>query len=221
MKNKLLRKLQNKFYKTVIKPIAKKVNTATSEKIPKYEINKIHINNAKLITTREELLRILPQNGIVAELGVDEGNFSQMILSINKPKKLHLIDYWGSKRYNQIKRKKVENKFSKNIENKEVEIHLGLSTEVVESFEDNYFDWIYIDTDHSYSTTIQELYAYKDKIKDSGFIAGHDYVMGNWNKRYKYGVIEAVAEFCVKENWRFVYITADYTENPSFVITKI
>ena len=39
MKNKLLRKLQNKFYKTVIKPIAK-VNTATSEKIPKYELTK-------------------------------------------------------------------------------------------------------------------------------------------------------------------------------------
>jgi hypothetical protein len=104
MKNKLLRKLLNTFYKTVIKPIAKKVNTNNSEKIPKYEIKKNHIKNAKLITTREELLRILPQNGIVAELGVDEGGFSQMILSINKPKKLHLIDSWGSKRYNQKKK---------------------------------------------------------------------------------------------------------------------
>ena len=160
MKNKLLRKLLNTFYKTVIKPIAKKVNTNNSEKIPKYEIKKNHIKNAKLITTREELLRILPQNGVVAELGVDEGGFSQMILSINKPKKLHLIDSWGSIRYNQNKRKKVENRFSKNIESKEVEINLGLSTEVVESFEDNYFDWIYIDTSHSYEGTIKELELY-------------------------------------------------------------
>ncbi len=221
MKNKLLRKLQNKFYKTVIKPIAKKVNTATSEKIPKYEINKIHINNAKLITTREELLRILPQNGIVAELGVDEGNFSQMILSINKPKKLHLIDFWGSKRYNQIKRKKVENKFSKNIENKEVEINLGLSTEVVESFEDNYFDWIYIDTSHSYEGTIEELELYSKKVKESGIIAGHDYILGNWNGLVRYGVIEAVNEFCIKNNWEILYITTELNNNPSFAIRKI
>ena len=54
MKNKLLRKLLNTFYKTVIKPIAKKVNTNNSEKIPKYEIKKNHIKNAKLITTREK-----------------------------------------------------------------------------------------------------------------------------------------------------------------------
>lgn len=221
MKNKLLRKLLNSFYKTVIKPIAKKVNTNNSEKIPKYEIKKNHIKNAKLITTREELLRILPQNGIVAELGVDEGGFSQMILSINKPKKLHLIDSWGSKRYNQNKRKKVENRFSKNIESKEVEINLGLSTDVVESFEDNYFDWIYIDTSHSYEGTIKELELYRNKVKESGIIAGHDYILGNWNELVRYGVIEAVNEFCIKYNWEILYLTTELNNCPSFAIRKI
>ena len=45
--------------------------------------------------------------------------------------------------------------------------------------------------------------------------------MGNWASGYKYGVIEAVAEFCVKRNWKIAYVTADYTENPSFAIRKI
>ena len=221
MKNKLLRKLLKALYRKIIKPIAKKVNTDISENIPKYEINKSHINNAKLITTREELLRILPQNGVVAELGVDEGDFSQLILSINKPKKLHLIDFWGSKRYNQDKRKKVEHKFSKNIESKEVEINLGLSTEVVESFEDDYFDWIYIDTSHSYEGTIEELELYSKKVKESGIIAGHDYILGNWNGLVRYGVIEAVYEFCIKYNWEILYLTTELKHNPSFAIRKI
>jgi hypothetical protein len=221
MKNKLLINLLKLSYKKVIKPISKKVNTDISKKIPKYEINKIHINNAKLITTREELLRILPQNGVVAELGVDEGNFSQSILSINKPKKLHLIDFWGSKKYNQDKRKKVENKFSKYIESDEIEINLGLSTEVVESFEDNYFDWIYIDTSHSYKGTIEELELYSKKVKESGIIAGHDYILGNWNGLVRYGVIEAVYEFCVKYNWQILYLTTELNDNPSFAIRKI
>ena len=114
---------------------------------------------------------------------------------------------WGSSRYGQDKFDLVNKKLSKRIEKGQVSITRELSIEAAQTFENNYFDWIYIDTDHSYGTTIQELYAYKDKIKDAGYIAGHDYVMGNWNKGYKYGVIEAVAEFCVNENWRFVYIT--------------
>ena len=107
-----------------------------------------------MLTTREELLDLLPKGGIVAELGVDEGDFSKTILEINKPKKLHLVDIWGSKRYNQEKRRKVETRFKKNIEANSLEINLGLSTEVGKEFQDNYFDWIYIDTAHSYKTTI-------------------------------------------------------------------
>lgn len=188
---------------------------------PKNCINDTHVTHAKLVANRESMLNLLPRNCVVAELGVDSGDFSEKILQICNPKRLELVDVWSSSRYGQDKFILVNNKLSKQIEKGQVSITRKLSIDAAETFEDNYFDWIYIDTDHSYSTTIQELYAYKDKIKDSGFIAGHDYVMGNWNKRYKYGVIEAVAEFCVKENWRFVYITADYTENPSFVITKI
>ena len=59
------------------------------------------------------------------------------------------------------------------------------------------------------------------KLKVDGFILGHDYVMGNWMKSGKYGVIEAVAEFCVNRNWKLIYWTADFTENNSFAIQRI
>ncbi|MFW5804106.1 MAG: class I SAM-dependent methyltransferase [bacterium] len=220
-KYKLIRNVLVFLYKAVIISVVKKVNIKISQNIPKYEISDIHIKNARLITTREELLRIFPQNGVAAELGVDEGDFSNLILSINKPKKLHLIDFWGSKRYNQNKRKKVEKRFKKNIENKTVEINLGLSTEVVNDFNDNYFDWMYIDTSHSYKITIKELKYYRNKIKKGGIIAGHDYILGNWNGLIRYGVIEAVYEFCVKYNWEIIYLTTELKNNPSFAIRQI
>ncbi|MGK7896540.1 MAG: class I SAM-dependent methyltransferase [Xenococcus sp. (in: cyanobacteria)] len=214
-------RLSNFYYQRFAKPVAIKVNTRVSSEIPIFKLSKIHIQNAKLLTTREELLELLPKGGIVAELGVDEGEFSKAILEINKPKKLHLVDFWGSKRYNQDKRRKVETRFKNNIEANNLEINLGLSTKVVERYEDNYFDWIYIDTSHSYKTTIEELELYSSKVKPNGFIAGHDYVMGNWPGMVRYGVIEAVYEFCVKHNWEIIFQTTELEESLSFAIRRI
>ena len=192
-----------------------------SKKIPKFKIESKHVNGCELLATRIELLKRLPKQGIVAELGVDEGDFSNLIVEYCTPQKLHLVDTWSSLRYNADKFSNVTSKFKKEIENGAVEIHRKLSTEASIEFKDNYFDWIYIDTDHRYRTTLDELYVFSKKVKKGGFIAGHDYVMGNWTKFIKYGVVEAVAEFCVKENWGIKYLTADYTENQSFALQKI
>ena len=74
--------------------------------IPIFEIQNKHLVNAKMLPNREQLLENLPKNGIVAELGVDNGRFSEKILEINKPKILHLIDSWDSARYSKNKEKK-------------------------------------------------------------------------------------------------------------------
>ena len=76
----------------------------------------------------------------------------------------------------------VREKFSEEIKSKKIEILRSNSIDAAKLFQNNYFDWIYVDTDHSYSTTIQELNAYESKIKSNGFICGHDYVMGNWSR---------------------------------------
>ena len=79
--------------------------------IPIFEIQNKHLVNAKMLPNREQLLENLPKNGIVAELGVDNGRFSEKILEINKPKILHLIDSWDSARYSKNKEKKVFDMF--------------------------------------------------------------------------------------------------------------
>lgn len=167
------------------------------------------------------MLKVLPRHRTVAELGVDEGGFTQNIFRYNQPFKLHLVDFWGGKRYNQNKRKGVERKFAQEIIDGKIEINLGLSTTIVDQFPEKYFDWIYIDTSHSYSITFAELASYHPKIKSGGIIAGHDYIIGNWNGLVRYGVIEAVHEFCVKYDWELLDLTKELNISPSFAIRKI
>jgi hypothetical protein len=38
---------------------------------------------------------------------------------------------------------------------------------------------------------------------------------------YRYGVIEAVHEFCIAHNWELLYLTVDYPEVPSFAIRRV
>ena len=109
----------------------------------------------------------------------------------------------------------------KEIKENKVEINRGLSTQVVDQFANGYFDWIYIDTTHSYETIIEELELYRSKVKENGIIAGHDYIVGNWDGLVRYGVIEAVYEFCVKYNWEILYLTNELNIKPSFAIRKI
>ena len=167
------------------------------------------------------MLHKLGKGGNVAEIGVDEGNFSKMIFDINTPDNFHLIDVWGTDRFHDGKYEGVKDYFKNELENEQVHIHKKYSTEAAFDFEDKYFDWIYIDTDHSYETTRDELRLFAPKMKEGGIIAGHDYVKGNWITTYRYGVVEAVHEFCVQFGWEFVYLTMEPTEQQSFAIRKI
>lgn len=216
----MLSSIKTNLYKRITKIVGKEISKI-ERSIPSVELGQLHIDNLKALESREALLRQLPKNKVVAELGVNKGEFSQMILEINQPAKFHLIDLWASQRYHLGLKKGVEEKFSKEIQKGFVEIHQGMSTDLANQFPENYFDWIYIDTDHTYQTTKSELLLYKDKMKPGGIIAGHDFVKGNMISQLRYGVKEAVYEFCYNENWEIIYLTMELKENPSFAIRKM
>lgn len=196
-------------------------NQLRSAKLPLIALQPVHIKQAQLLVNRNAMLELLPERGVVAEIGVAGGDFSRRILDITKPKKLFLIDFWGSLRYGDDLCESVHNRFKHELEKEQVEIIRGMSTETANQFDDGLFDWIYIDTDHSYATTIAELRIYAPKMKCGGIIAGHDYSMGNWDEHYRYGVIEAVYEFCSEFAFEFLYLTMDLSENQSFAIRKM
>ncbi|WP_194976838.1 class I SAM-dependent methyltransferase [Aquiflexum lacus] len=214
----------NKIKSNVFHYFTKKYNLIQKpkfEEMPVPEIGMVHIQNLKAVPTREDLLALLPKNGVVAELGVDRGGFSEKILKINTPLKLCLIDVWQSKRYPEKLYQEVSSKFKEELKNKKVEIHRGYSTEVVNNFPEGYFDWIYIDTVHDYRITKLELELYRSKLKKGGIIAGHDFIVGEIDVPWKYGVIEAVYEFCKEHHWEIIYLTMERGISPSFAIREI
>ena len=222
----MLAKLLPSFLKNTIyvklASVVRESRVKAEKAIPKVSLEKKHIEHLKVLVSREEMLSLFPKGGVVAEFGVDHGNFSELIFKFADPAKLHLVDVWGdAARFHDGLKTMVGEKFAKEIAAKKVEINVGYSTDVMSTFQDNYFDWVYIDTDHSYALTAKELAGIKNKMKPGGIIAGHDYTIGNWIDGVRYGVIEAVHEFCVKENWELIYLTIETHHYRSFAIRKL
>ncbi|MBV7316375.1 class I SAM-dependent methyltransferase [Shewanella sp. NIFS-20-20] len=197
------------------------IRTIEEAKIPKIPLASAHIHDTRLITNRVELLNLLPKHGVAVELGVAQGTFSQQILTYNQPSKLHLVDIWGSNRYNDALFASVSQKFAAEVRDNQVAIHRQLSQHALADFDDNSLDWAYIDTTHSYQQTKTELELLHTKIKANGFICGHDYQHCNWASQVRYGVIEAVHEFCVAYQYKLVYLTMNISESQSFALQKI
>lgn len=215
----MLRYLAKPIYR-MLNGILGKVRRRQSRAMPCVELEAKHIANLRVVINRDAFLDALPKGGIVAEAGVDKGDFSASILAITKPQKLHLIDFWGSKRYHEGLQQSVRQRFAAELASGLVQIDLGLSTTVLQRFPDGHFDWIYIDTDHGYNVTAAELAIARTKVKSDGIIAGHDYVTGNWDGGVRYGVVEAVHEFCMKHDWELVLLTHETDRHLSFAIRR-
>lgn len=78
-----------------------------------------------------------------------------------------------------------------------------------------------IDTAHTYSVTKAELETYFPKMKQGDIIACHDFIIGEIDVPWKYGVIEAVYEFCNSNNWEIIYLDMERGISASFAIRKI
>ena len=171
-----------------------------------------------LWATRQDMLGALPKGGIVAEVGVYSGEWSQDILRICKPDKLHLIDLWpegklvsnaAEEQLGQRLYARVLDRFCHEIGTGKVICHRRNSVLAAAEFDDYYFDWIYLDADHSYKGVRNDLQHYFWKVRPGGYILGHDYVaVSRTGKRY--GVIDAINHFVDEYPITTVGITNDY-----------
>jgi hypothetical protein len=103
--------------------------------------------------------------GVIAEIGVHEGDFSERTFNIVEPERLRLIDPWrkgeglfGKQAVSEqaaveVRYAKVRERFAEELAAGRVKIQWALSSEIVDDFEEAYFDWIYIDGNHLYEET--------------------------------------------------------------------
>ena len=169
----------------------------------------------KIFDTRIEMIHeLIPKNGVYAEIGVFKGEFSKELLTLH-PKKLVLFDLFegscgsGDVDGNNFTYANMDQAFHeiKNWNEECILLCKGDSSEQLSTFEDNSFDMIYIDGDHSYNGCKKDLdVSFKKIKKNGGFIMGHDYEMNPVKARtmYEFGVKQAVDEFCATHNLEVV-----------------
>jgi len=176
--------------------------------------------NAGLLPDRGELLYRLPHGGVGAEIGAAFGDFTGEILKKNVPRELYLIDAWDTPRY-QDGLAQIKSKFRDILENGRLHIVQGYSTVRLAEFPNGFFDWVYIDTNHSFETTWEELVISHLKVKQAGRIAGHDFCTGNVVDAIAYGVVEACTKFCKDFHWQFEYLTMESHGHFSFSLKRL
>ena len=131
------------------------------------------------------------KNPKMLEIGSYKGESTMMFAASGIFKEIHCIDpHIGNEEANDILQEDWENvkqEFKTNTRYfNNITLHSDFSYNIVDKFEDKYFDFIYIDASHEYEDVKKDIQLYLPKTKY--LIGGHDY-QKEWP-----GVISAVNE---------------------------
>lgn len=175
-------------------------------------INSLDENELQVFS-RDELPRLLNDLklfGKGVEIGVQSGFYSHQILSESKLETLYSVDPWinfSDEEYVDVANVSQEEqdglylqtiKFLMKFKTRSVCMRLT-SEDAANVFQKDFFDFVYIDANHSYEGCKGDMNSWWPKLRSGGVFAGHDYILdgiyNTENKPTEFGVIAAVNEF--------------------------
>jgi hypothetical protein len=152
-----------------------------------------------------------------AEVGVQRGAFSKILLEKNPGLHLKCIDPWGAYfYYTQTSAEKGQHIFDeakKNLAGYDVEFIQKTSMDAVKEVPDGSLDFVYIDGLHDFDNVMLDLIHWTPKVRMGGIVSGHDYCTG-----YMVGTIAAVDTYTRQHNVGIYYCTRE--REPSFFWLK-
>ena len=173
------------------------------------------IEGTTIFDTRNEMISHYAKNidkPVMCELGVFRGEFLDYMETNIEYGEIDGIDLFEGNLYsgdvdgNNPEYVQLERQYillcDKYRDNPNVNIYKSYTTTYLNHQPDNKYDIIYIDADHSYEGVKADIDMAFDKVKDGGYIMGHDYEM-NMDKaetEYQFGTKRAVDEFCEEKN---------------------
>ncbi len=176
----------------------------------------IDLQNIKLIRGKRYWRPFMEKYNyqVICEVGVFAGrNFGRMIE--HKPKIAIGVDIWkndeiyehNDSKLPQESLDKLYSDLIKRFADKPyVKLIREYSSLAAAHFPDEYFDLIYIDGDHTYQGTMDDLMAWYPKLKKGKFFTGDDYNRTVYPVEVAYDVKGAVNDFCSKINLDFYEI---------------
>lgn len=154
----------------------------------------------------------------VCEIGVRNGeNFDMMIQ--HNPTLAVAVDAWmndgipgnNDMFYSQRRMDKQYRLFSERMADKPfVKIIRDYSHNAAQQFDNGFFDFIYIDANHTFNGCYQDVVDWWPKLKVGGVMCGHDYEKRS-HKGILFGVIEAVNKFVWENNITTFFILWPHT----------
>jgi len=139
----------------------------------------------------------------LCEVGVRSGKNLFKLMRCN-PELMVAVDIWkndGDPAHNDIGLSQIEldKQYASILEASTKRPNLQVlrmySHEAAEEFEDGFFDFVYIDADHTYEGAKLDIQAWYPKIRKNGILSGHDYCDYVSKTGAKFGVKQAVNEF--------------------------
>lgn len=142
-------------------------------------------------------------NLIGAEIGVREGKNVLSIIESSFINKLYLIDHYQPHIESsgvEVTFEQQQEFYSKMFNNLRLYldklVFLSVSSQFASTlFEDNFFDFVYIDAGHTYEQVQQDMKFWFPKVRSKGILCGHDF--GN---KCTPEVSKAVKDFCALRN---------------------
>lgn len=143
----------------------------------------------------------------VCELGVYKGDHFEEMIKHN-PKLAVAVDAWKDsgvhpRKYDDYTQKEFDEQyqfFKDRVADKRfVRIVRADTRKAASLFLDNFFDFVYIDADHTFEACYSDIITWYPKVKPGKFLVGHDYRRG-------FGVPAAVDKFIEENNLELIFL---------------
>jgi hypothetical protein len=170
------------------------------------------------VSERYPLIALLPKGRVGAEIGVFTGLFSTALLALTQPKKMYFVDPWWKefgplypdwgiytdhgKLPTAAAHQVATERIAKHARGVETDVAIEHSMTFLSRMPDHHFDWVYLDSTHSYEGTREELELLRRKIKPGGILAGDD-----WHEspdHPHYGVAQAIKEAMARGEFEMI-----------------
>lgn len=133
---------------------------------------------------RNELASLFAELGFKsgAEIGVEQGEYSEVLARANPQMKLYLVDAWARYRNyrDHVRQEKLDGFYEttkQRMAGYNCEIIKAYSVEAAQRFDDGSMDVIYVDANHKLEFVIADLAAWVPKVRPGGICAGHDWFL--------------------------------------------
>ena len=128
-----------------------------------------------------------------AEIGVERGLYSEVLLKANPELILSCIDPWMASAYDpafgthavdteQIKYDERYKECVERLDPYSAKIIRKASLDALSDFPDGSLDFVYIDANHDFPNFINDLHQWIKKVKIGGIVSGHDYAVFSYKK---------------------------------------